>query len=460
MNKPHVLVVGAGFAGLSAAVRIVELGGTVTLVEATRHGGGRARSFDDRSFGRPIDNGQHLMMGCYHHTRAFLRSLGTESSVDFQRDLTVPMLRPGGTASVLRCPSLPAPWHLGLGLLGMRGVGFRHKVAALRAGLLLSNEVRRPDDTETCDAWLRRMGQTPAIRAQFWEPLILATLNEDPLVASAAMLLAVLERGFLGTRDDSALGVPKRPLSELYVPQALARLESEGCEIVLGDPMRSIRVSGGKVTGIETRSGRTFDADRVVVAVPPHVLLDCLPDPWRRHPEFADVARLSYAPIVNLWAKVDRSPLEGRPFVGLVGSPIHWIFDRTTIEGEASGEVVLSCTISAAYGLVGDSSDALRDLLAAELRRFFPKTPVRIHAFKAVKEKRATISHAAGTYGLRPPVESPITGLLLAGDWVRTGIPATIESACQAGHEAATLALRPPASAWHEGRRRTLGVVS
>ncbi len=459
MSAPSVLVVGGGFAGLSAAIRAIELGARVTLVEATRHGGGRARSFEDRTLGCTIDNGQHLMMGCYHHTRAFLRALDAENLVDFQRDLTVSMVRPGGNPSRLRCPALPAPWHLGAGLLGMRGLGWRHKAVALRAGLLLASEVRRPDDTETCDAWLRRMGQTAAVRAQFWEPLIWATLNEDPLVASAAMLLAVLERAFLGTRDDSTLGVPRRPLSELYVPRALERIEAAGGSVHLGDPVRRLHVEDGRVAGVTTRGGRRFDAGRVIAALPPHALLEILPDDWRVHPEFADVARLTYAPIVNLWARVRRSPLDGQPFVGLVHSPIHWVFDRTRIEGRDDDEPVLSCTISGAYGFLRDTAKSLQDLFVAEMRRFFPKVPVEVVAFKAIKEKRATISHAAGTYGLRPTVASPIAGLFLAGDWVRTGIPATIESACQSGHEAAALAARPAAGGWQDGPRPRIRAV-
>jgi len=438
---PRTIVIGAGLAGLSAAVRLVEAGQEVTLVEATRAGGGRARSFVDTTTGRELDNGQHLMMGCYRETLAFLRTVGAGDGIYFQKNLAIDMVKPGGKRVKLECPALPAPLHLAAGLLTMRGVGPLHKAAALRAGLLLGGEVRRPDDNETCDAWLRRLGQTAGIRAIFWEPLIWATLNDDPLVASAAMLMAVLERAFMSTRDASRLGVPRVPLSRLYVDQAFTYLRDRGVEIRVGDPVRALEVDGPAVAGVALKSGEVVAGDAVVSAVPPHAFVDLLPGTWPNHPVFQDISRLRSSPIVNLWLVVDRAPFDD-PFLGLVNSEIHWLFNRSRIEGEgAGGEALLNCTISAARASVDDSPEALRGLFDAEMRRYFPGRAYAVRHIKVIKEKRATISHAAGTYHRRPETVAPIRGLFMAGDWVRTGLPATIESAVQSGHDAAAAVL-------------------
>ena len=173
---PPVVVIGAGFAGFAAAVRLVDAGRRVILLEATRQGGGRSRSFDHES-GIQLDNGQHLMMGCYHETLAFLRTIGRDTSVSFQRNLALDMVKPGGAYIRLRCPALPAPLHLAVGLLTMRGLGPLHKASALRVGMFMRGEVVRPDDNETCDTWLRRLGQTDGIRGAFWDPLIWAVLK-------------------------------------------------------------------------------------------------------------------------------------------------------------------------------------------------------------------------------------------------------------------------------------------
>jgi hydroxysqualene dehydroxylase len=437
-----VVVVGAGFAGLSAAVRLAGEGREVIVVEATARGGGRSRSFRHNGSGQELDNGQHLMMGCYHETLAFLRAIGTDDGVYFQRNLALDMVKPGGKRVRLRCPALPAPLHLAAGLLGMRGLGVLHKASALRAGLLLRGEIDRPDDNETCDTWLRRLGQTQGIRNAFWDPLIWGVLNDDPLVASAAMLVAVLERAFMGTRDASRLGVPRVPLSRLYVDDALSYLRTHGASIHMAQPLRAIEVDADGVSGVLLRTGDRIEARQVVAAVPPGPLLDALPDAARRHPVFGDVAKLGVSPIINLWAFCDRALFRDAPFVGLIGSPLHWLFDRNAIEGrDDDSGVLINCTISGARGLVDDRPEALMELFKAEMRRYFPDRPIELRDYKVVKEKRATISHAAGTYQQRPETVSPVAGLYLAGDWVRTGLPATIESACQSGHDAATAVL-------------------
>ena len=442
MSDPSstVLVLGGGLAGLSAAVRLAEAGRKVTVVEATRAPGGRARSFPDAATGRELDNGQHLVMGCYRETLAFLRTIDSTDGIYFQKDLSVRMVKPGGQRLSLDCPPLPAPMHLAVGLLTMRGLGVLDKIAAMRAGLVLRGEVQRPDDNETCDSWLRRLGQTAALRNAFWDPMIWGTLNDDPLVSSAAMFTAVLERAFLSTRDASRLGVPKVPLSRLYVDQSLAYLRARGCEVRLGEPARALEVTGTQITGITLKSGETLRAGAVVSAVPPHAFLDLLPGNWPAHPVYQDIARLRTSPIVNLWFTTDRAPFS-EPFIGLVGGPLHWMFNRSQIEGSVGGEVLLNCTISGARACIDDPPEALQDLLRTELERYFPGRVPTIRQFRAIKEKRATISHAAGTYHCRPETLGPIRGLYMAGDWTRTGRPATIESAVQSGHDAARTVL-------------------
>jgi squalene-associated FAD-dependent desaturase len=446
-SKPRVIVIGGGLAGLAASVRLAEAGREVITLEATKSGGGRSRSFHDKVTGREIDNGQHLMMGCYRETLAFLRAIGAPAhAIEFQRNLSLTMIKPGGGRIEMTCPPLPGPLHLAAGLLRMRGLGMLHRAAALRAGLLLRGEIERPDDNETCDAWLRRLGQTRAIRAAFWEPLIWAVLNDDPLVASAAMLVAVIERAFMSTRDDSALGVPRKPLSQIYVDRSVDWIRDRGGDVRFAAPVRGIELdSDGRVRGVTLKSGETIEAQQVITAVPPHALLELLPDAAREHVVFRDVARLDTSPIVNLWVTLSK-PLLDRPFVGLVASPLHWFWDRDRIEAgrdhrPGQSDHLLSVTISGARSFVNDQPEALRELFIGEVARFFPNAKPEIRAFRVVKEKRATISHAAGTYQRRPATVSPIPGLLLAGDWVRTGIPATLESAVLSGHDAAARAL-------------------
>jgi hypothetical protein len=291
-------------------VRLAEAGRRVLVFEATRAGGGRARSFPDAATGRELDNGQHLMMGCYLETLAFLRTIDSTDGIYFQRNLSVRMVKPGGKRMSLDCPALPAPLHLATGLLTMRGLSLLDKAAALRAGLVLRGEVQRPDDNETCDSWLRRLGQTAALRNAFWDPLIWGTLNDDPLVSSAAMFTAVLERAFLSTRDASRLGVPKVPLSRLYVDQSVAYLRARGSEVRVAEPIRALQTQGSRITGVILKSGETITASTVISAVPPHAFLELLTGTWPSHPVYQDIARLKTSPIVNLWFTSRARPVQ------------------------------------------------------------------------------------------------------------------------------------------------------
>ncbi|MEE9386533.1 MAG: hydroxysqualene dehydroxylase HpnE [Nannocystaceae bacterium] len=446
MDKQRVIVIGGGLAGLSAAARLAEVGHEVTLIEATREGGGRARSYLDNRFEREIDNGQHLLMGCYRETHRFLQRIGAPRAevLDYQRNLTLDLVRPGGSRVTFRCPALPAPLHLAAGLLRMQGLGVAAKIAVLRLGMALGDEVKRPDDNETCDAWLRRLGQGPSIRAVFWDPMIWGVLNDDPLVASAAMLLAVIERAFMSTRDASRMGVPTVPLQRMYVRRALSYLRDRNATLRLGQRVVRIQTARDRACGVQLRGGETVVADTVISAVPHHVLPRIVPDGLRSHPVLRGIAQLDSSPILSLWATIDRPLLGGSKFMGLIGSPLHWVFDRDAIEGTlctaASGGTsarLITATISGARAFVDDRESVLQHLFTHELRRYFPNHPVNVLQFRAIKEKRATISHAAGSYRCRPATRSPLPGLLLAGDWVQTGLPATIESAVQSGHQAA-----------------------
>lgn len=436
------IVVGAGVAGLACATKLAEAGEPVTLIEATSHGGGRARSYHDPQLGAVVDNGQHLFMGCYVETMRLLRRIGTQDKLRMQSDLQVQMLRPDGEGALrLRCPTLPAPMHLATGLMKMRGLSVQDRLSILRLGMVLNHELSRPDDLESCDAWLIRMGQSEGLRRIFWDPLIWGTLNEDPLACSAAMLLAVIKRGFVSTQRASCFGVSTVGLSELYVNPSLEYLNQMGAQVKMRCPVKKIVPLAEHGVRVELKSKESLKAKAVVLAVPPDPLLKLFDSSWHQDPSLAAIGSLEHAPIVNLWARLDRPLKLGMEFVGFLDSPLHWIFDRGQFESSPDAQNLISVTISGARAQVQDSPEQLQALLEAELKRFFGANAPKILAFRAIKERRATIRHAVGSYRQRPGCDIDIPGVYLAGDWVRTGLPATIESAAQSGHEAATTVL-------------------
>src|SRR5271157_744568 len=177
----EVLIIGGGFAGLAAGVALAEAGKRVCLLEQKPHLGGRARSFLDPATGSVVDNGQHLIMGCYHATLRFLKTIGTLDRVHFQPRLAMPFLDRDGRLTRLDCPDWPSPWHLLLGVLRSRSFSFHQKLEVLRLGKALRGSgPATAAEGATVAAWLSRQGQSEGLQRNFWDLLCIAAMNEDP----------------------------------------------------------------------------------------------------------------------------------------------------------------------------------------------------------------------------------------------------------------------------------------
>ncbi len=442
----RVIVIGAGFAGLAAAVRLADAGARVTVLERRGILGGRACSFREPESGTVVDNGQHLFMRCYGETLAFLRRLGTDGRIAFQPRLEVEMIGERQSAR-LACPALPAPFHLLAGLLGFDGVPLGARLRLLRGAAAVARTARGGRaaeaalETTTVDAWLTRLGQPAEARRVFWDPLTLATLNDVPEVVSARWLLAVVRRAFLSGPRGGDLGVAEVGLSDLYTEQARALIEAAGGSVRTHAAVSALEVAGDRVVavrlaGSDRGPGERLAADAVVAAVPHRVLPALLPPALAARPPFDGLARLGASPIVSFHLWYDR-PVVAHPFVGLLDSPLHWLFDR--------GSHVTAVT-SGARDLVGRPHADLLALAGREVARLLPGArEARLVRGHVIKEPFATPSLAPGAGALRPGAKTPLANLVLAGDWTATGLPGTIEGAVQSGHAAAARLADPTA---------------
>jgi squalene-associated FAD-dependent desaturase len=457
----HVLVVGGGFAGLAAATSLSAAGARVTLLERRPRLGGRAYSVTDEHSGDTIDNGQHLFMSCYRSTLQFLERIGTRAQLDLQPRLDVAFIDGAtGKTSRLQASSLPPPFDLLGGVAGFSSLSWRDKLSLVKVAAAIhypSRLIAPAADYETVDGWLDRLGQSPAARRAFFHPLTLATLNDDPRTASAKLLETVLREGFFGSTSgsssaaDGRLAAAKVPLSQLYVEPARAWLEAHGATVRPGVAVERVLVEDGVARGVRLRGGEALTADAVIAAVPPRALL-ALVDPALRQdvPWWSGLERLQSSPIVSVHLWLDRLVTD-EAMIGVVGSPLHWIFQRNRLVSVRDpGKSHLSLVVSAARALVDAPSDEIVRRLVGELQRLVPAAAsARVLHSRVIKEREATIAHQAGAEGYRPRTQSPIAGLFAAGDYVRTGLPATIESAVRSGDAAAALALDfvPPKAA-------------
>jgi squalene-associated FAD-dependent desaturase len=444
----HVIVVGGGFAGLAAATRLCATGARVTLLEKRPVLGGRAYSIADEASGDTVDNGQHLFMGCYRATRAFFDRIGASGELRLQDKLRIAFVdgKSGKMSHLSAAPLLPPPLDLLGGVAGLAALGWRDKLALVKVAtaIRLPSRLQPPaTDWETVDGWLDRLGQSATARRAFFHPLALAVLNDDPRTASAKQLEAVLREAFFGPDADARLGMSTVPLSELYVEPAQAWLAARRATVRAGAVVARVLVEDGVARGVALRDGTEVRSDAVIAAVPPRALVALVDEEHRRdEPWWAGVERLEPSPIVSLHLWLDRVVTD-EELIGVVGSPLHWIFNRNRLVAvQKRAQSHLSLVVSAARTLVDEPADAIVRALVAELKRLLPAAAAaRVLHARVIKEREATIAHTAGTEGLRPRCQSPIEGLFAAGDYVRTGLPATIESAVRAGDEAAALAL-------------------
>jgi squalene synthase HpnD len=428
-----VVVLGAGYAGLAAATELVLRGHDVTLIESRALLGGRAHSFVDAKSGQVLDNGQHILMGCYHETLALLRQLGVEDRLHSPPGLQVPFVSEKGRSTL--APTLPAPLHLLSALLGYGELSLADKLAAIRLAIKLRLG-RRPRLKEPVEAWLKRWKQTPNIIRALWEPLCIAALNEPVATASGRLFATVIRRSFLGGADDSRILLSRVGLSDLFAPEVRRLLEMCRSITRLQTPVAGLRFEGSMLREIRLNDGSSFQPDAVVSALPWHALRAMLP----AESKLAQACRqIQDAPIVSLHLWMDR-PVLNEPFIGLLDSPVHWVFSRDHIHGaepDQSGHVI-TAVVSGARDLVEKSASELEDITVRELERFIPGMKgARVLHRMVYKARSATFAATPEAEEHRPGTNTEWYNFWLAGDWTNTGLPATIEGAVVSGRRAA-----------------------
>ncbi|MGE0704651.1 MAG: hydroxysqualene dehydroxylase HpnE [Vicinamibacterales bacterium] len=446
MSRFDVVVVGAGFSGLTAAVRLTEQGARVLVLESRSRLGGRATAYPDRETGDMVDNGQHVIIGAYRDTRALLATIGSDADLQFQKRLDVTMIDRDGVRRRLECPDLPAPLHLLAGVLDWNALAWSDKLSALRMAtpLRLARRQLRPGATaiaaspdETVTQWLVRNGQTPRIRELLWEPLALAALNQPPSIAVAPPFARVLAEMFGGDASAAALGLSDTPLHLLYAEPARRFIEARGGEVVTGAraTVRIAAASGEPVVSSVRTGSSEWNPAAVVAAVPWFTLNDLFVGDIGPLASLLGAARATEpSPIftVNLW--YDR-PLFDEPFLGFPGRLMQWAFKRTSAMN--GGGPYVSLISSGPSRLSSLANPEMIEAATTELVEALPEArDATLIRASVIREPRATFSLAPGQPP-RPSTRTAVRGLFLAGDWIDTGLPATIESAVRSGDRAA-----------------------
>jgi squalene-associated FAD-dependent desaturase len=432
---------------MAAAIRLQERRHRVTLLERRGVLGGRATSFRDATSGEDVDNGTHLMIGAYTSTLDLVRRAGAEALLAPQDELRLDYVDDHGR-SRLRCPPLPAPWHLVAGLLTLR-LPWRARWDALRLGLAV--RFGRPPHGISLEDYFRRTRQGQAVRRLLWDPLATAVVNEAPARAAATLFYNVYREAFLANRRGSRLIFLRCGWGALHERLA-GYFEGRGGALRRRALVSGVEAGSGRISGVryvqraaaraEIRAGKQpvperLDCDAVVLAVPWHAVPELLPGGLRDQAPWSELPRLGRSPIVSVEMWIDRVVV-GESMVGLRDSEMEWVFDKGRACGRPGAPQHLSFIVSAAHRSAARPNVELVAAAEAALRRYFPAMrEARVQRSLVLREPGATFSAGPEAEGLRPPNATSLPGLVLAGDWTATGLPATIEGAVRSGYAAA-----------------------
>ncbi len=411
MNKPSVHVVGAGLAGLAAAVRLAGGPREIVLHEAARQAGGRCRSYYEPALGMTIDNGNHLLLSGNHDARNYLAAIGAggqlagppEAEFAFVDLATKERWR-------LRPNAGPLPWWIFSASRRVPGAGARDYLGLLR--LLIPGKDAPIGSVMHCDGLLYE---------RLWRPFFLAALNTEPAQASSHLAAAVVRETLAKGRRACRPLVTTNGLSAAFIEPALDYLAKRGVKIRFDHRLRRIEFADSRAAALDFGGDvvQLEAADKAVLAVPPYAAQDLVPG--LRAPG-------DYRAIVNAHFKI-APPTNSPPILGIVNGTIEWLF---AFPGR------LSVTISSADRLLDVPREKLAETIWAEIAEV-TRIEKPLPPWQIVKEKRATFAATVAGNARRPGAGTAYANLVLAGDWTATGLPATIEGAIRSGHRAAGL---------------------
>jgi squalene-associated FAD-dependent desaturase len=406
-------VIGAGLAGLSAAVELAGRGERVTIYESGPAAGGRCRSYFDRGLGCRLDNGNHLLLSGNRAAMAFLERIGARNTLGGPGEPHFPFLDVASGAAWTLAPNAGRiPWWIFSAARRVPGTQPWDYVRLLALA-------RAAPDATVADV----LGQVGPLYTRLLEPLAIAALNTRPEEGLARLLHVVVQETLGRGGDFCVPSFPRDGLSESFIDPALAWLAARGARIAFNRRITTLGVQDGHVSALhlldETVPLGADDA--VVMAVPATVAGDLLPG-VSRPDEFEAIVNVHFRtdlPAPPSWASAG--------FVGLIGGTAEWVFAKPG---------VVSVTISAANHLVDLPADDLAGRAWADVRRALG-TQAAMPPVRVVKEKRATFAATAAQEARRPVARTALRNLTLAGDWTATGLPATIEGAIRSGLTAA-----------------------
>ncbi|MCA2998675.1 MAG: FAD-dependent oxidoreductase [Rhodocyclaceae bacterium] len=426
----NIAVIGGGYSGMAAAVRVVELGANVTVFEAGPVLGGRARRIEYQ--GHTLDNGQHILSGAYRELLRLFNVVDVPTRAYERVPLTLAM----PPHFSLRAPLLPAPLHMAMALLTAQGLSWPDRILAVRFMAKMKKAAFQCADNLTVARLLQDHRQSATLTKFLWQPLTISALNTPLATASAQVFLNVLRDALAGEREASDLLLPKVDLTALFPEPAARWLAARGCNTHTGSRVENLKVNEREIAFTAKRRQWAFDA--VIVAVGPHQRSAVL----RGADEPLASTVMQYEPIVTIYLCFTTALNLPMPMFGQAEGSVQWFFDRRALSYLRDDKTLLVAGVISASGAHDTlSHEELAAVAVAELRNHLPDLP-NPDWHKVVTEKFATFACTPDAVRLQTHTHLP--NLFLAGDDIQNpqrAYPATLEGAVRNGVSAAEQAV-------------------
>ncbi|MCZ7603779.1 MAG: hydroxysqualene dehydroxylase HpnE [Melioribacteraceae bacterium] len=413
-----IIVVGGGFAGLSASVFLSDKGHNVKLIEASPKLGGRAYSFDYNIYDTTVDNGQHIMMGCYLFTLEFLELIKSTDKIEIQPYLNIDFVARDKKKYQLSTEGVTYPFNILSALKNYDALTNLEKFQVVK--LFLKIAVCNPlhYNNISTKEFLAIHHQSQNSIDTLWDIIHVGTMNCKLNESSAEIFLRILKEIFFTVDESTRIVLPKTGLSEIYIDQSAKFLTERNSSISLSEKLISINFDNDSsiARSILTNQNAYNDFDYLFIAIPPHQLEKILKESNIKF----ELPFYEYSSILNVHLWLDQNPFT-QSFYGLINSKIHWLFNH--------GKHI-TLTTSSADELIELNDEEIIDIIKKELTEYFSEfQTVRIIDKLIIKEKRATFKPTIDNCNQRKKIPHNIGNIHFVGDWTNTGFPATIEGA-------------------------------
>ncbi|MCW9014419.1 MAG: hydroxysqualene dehydroxylase HpnE [Gammaproteobacteria bacterium] len=437
----HVTIVGAGWAGLTAAVELSRHGIPVTVYESARQLGGRARSVD---YGNTmLDNGQHLMIGAYHQMLNTLKIIGVEEDDVFLRlsqRLKILDFKMGNIAFDLKLPKLPSPFHLLTGVITCPSLNWREKlITLLRFNRLLKNKIQQD---LSVSQWLTAARLPERYVNYLLKPLCLAALTTHPDMASAKAFQNVLQQTFNGPAKNTDLLISKIDLGNVFPAAAKKYIESQGGRVLVEHRLEAIQIKNNNIASVLI-NGETISIDQLILAMPAQASLKLMSQLDELKPSYQQLTLLEHEPITTIYLQFEKHVSLELPMLGVVNAITEWVFER-----KQYGQPDMLAVVLSAHGEhLALSKQTLTEKINRELAHLIPDLPNVISSV-IIREKRAAIQCSPNVDKNRPSIKTAVDNLYLCGDYVyieeknHSGLPSTLEGAMRCGVKCAQLVIQ------------------